>query len=149
MFLKNLLGSKDRLTDINATDEVNSWVTFYKDKFIEWYYYEFLEDDEEGAEIFEEARELLMSFSEKALLKQMRKYRVNTDLITLNVIHNVAMVTVQNGSVTDVISKKGKTQSGVDVYEFINRKKLELHYISPKQYAENSKIIEHIRCSLF
>lgn len=149
MFLKNLFGRKNRLTDISVTEEVNSWVTHYKDKYLDWYNYEFLEDDEDGMEIFEEARTLLSTFSEKALLKQIRKYKINADLITLNVIQNVAMVTIKNGNIKDVIAKKGKSRAAIDVYDFINRKKLELHYISPKQFAENTKLINHISFHLF
>ncbi len=147
MFFSNLFSMKRNISDTNIIEEISSWVTAYNNDFFKEY--DYLEEGKDETEIFEEARNLLFTFNEKALLKQMKKHKMNGDFITLNIIQNVAMMAVQNGSITELLSRKGKTQAGIDIYEFINKKKLELHYISPKQYDDNAELIKNISHRLF
>lgn len=146
MFLKRLFGNRNRITDINVVQEMSSWVTAYTNEFFSEY--DYLEEGEEESEIFESARNLIFTFGEKTLLKQLKKNNITVDIMTLNIIHNVAMTSVMEGNIIEVISRKGKTQAATDICNFINKKKLDLHYISPKQYEENDKLIENIRHSL-
>ena len=147
MFFSNLFSMKKNISDTNIIEEISSWVTAYNNDFFKEY--DYLEEGKDETEIFEEARNLLFTFNEKALLKQMKKHKMNGDFITLNIIQNVAMMAVQNGSITELLSRKGKTQAGIDIYEFINKKKLEVHYISPKQYDDNCELIKNISHRLF
>jgi hypothetical protein len=59
------------------------------------------------------------------------------------------MQAVMNGDIREVIKQGGKTQVSLDIYNFINKTKLDLHYISPIQFEENKRLIDDIKCRLF
>ena len=128
-----------------STDVFCSWVTLYRNEFIN------LEDDdidiEYILEIFDEATNIILSLGSKNLTKVLRKSHINEDFATLNIIQNTAMTIAQSGTMKDFLLG-GKTSVAISIYRFINNKKMELHYISPKQYKENDTLIDYILSSL-
>ena len=149
MGLFSMLFSKKYATsNISVIREMSSWISTYKDQFLKEYDYLDNEDIEE-TEIFSNAKNLIFSFQEKTVTKQMRKANMTPDEMTLNIIQNIAMRTVMEGDIRDVIKQSGKTQVSLDIYNFINKTKLDLHYISPIQFEENKRLIDNIKCRLF
>ncbi len=149
MGLFSKLFSKNYATKgISVIREMSSWISTYKTQFLNEYDY-LDEEDINETEIFTNAKNLIFSFEEKAIIKQMKKANITSDEMTLNIIQNVAMHAVMEGDIREVIKQGGKTQVSLDIYNFINDTKLNLHYISPLQHEENKKLIDNIKCRLF
>lgn len=141
--------SKNYVTnDISVIREMSSWISTYEAQFLKEYDY-LDEEDISETEIFTNAKNLIFSFKEKAIKKQIKKANMTSDEMTLNIIQNIAMRTVMEGDIREVIKQDGKTQVSLDIYNFINDTKLNLHYISPLQHEENKKLIDNIKCRLF
>lgn len=139
-FLKN--NKSD--SNIGILQEIDSWISYYKSEF----YKEYEEDDYSKA-IFDKSRVLIISLPEKKILRTLRKNKITLEHMTLNAIQNISMEIVMNGDLREVIKQNGKTYSAIEVYNFINSKKMELRYITPKQFEDNAKLIDDIKCRLF
>ena len=99
------------------------------------------------SEMFSEMMPYLNMIPYDQLAKEMKKQKLNVEILALNVIQNYAMMdakeTVTSEDVLFGISIKA--EADIAVYKYINDIKLEKKYISQMQYDENERLITAIR----
>lgn len=87
--------------------------------------------------IFSDAEMMMRGWSEREIGKMLKKNCTNVECAVLNVVQNMAMHNLKPKSGADFI--KGDDHV-LDLYNYVNRLKLERRYISKQQFEENEEL---------
>lgn len=87
--------------------------------------------------IFSDAEEMIRGWPERKIGKMLKQNNVNVECAVLNIVQNVAMSNLKPKSGAEFINGGDHV---LDLYNYLNKLKLEKGYISKQQYVENEEL---------
>lgn len=124
------------LFDWNKTNYLGEMRVFIKD-FMMMYVKEYPRSSDTVIPIFSDAEMMILGWSEREISKMLKKNHVNIESAVLNIVQNVAMHNLKPKSGVDFIKDEDFV---LDLYKYINKRKLMKGYISKQQYEENEEL---------
>jgi len=99
------------------------------------------------ADMFSEMIPYLDTIPYDQLSKEMKRQKLNAEILALNIMQNYAMMDAQENVTSEdaLFGISLKAEAAIAAYRYINDFKLEKKYISQMQYDENERLITAIR----